>query len=363
MAVGALDNNNTIDNADALDTRTGEAKRAAGMLPVSAETLKSLETLLRSAGRDPRAAGAGWRSDDPFVNACLLAASGFPQFPCNIFKRPLTKHGVNDATCNLTSIIYWAREKPFYGFGVKTGRYNNDSGPSGLWVFDVDDQPGYARLAELEEILGPLPKSWTVMSPRPGGGEHRYFTPSPDGPDMKMVSRAVIDVKKGQIDQKGRGGYVIGAGSLNYKSRKRYFWKEGCAPDETPLGTLSPAWVAAMDKADAVTPKGITPLLRLSGPSTEKRTHDPSSLLIGEGPGYGGFNDPVYKNAIQYFLRAGVEAPAHIIIDALREMIAGAPKNPGRDVSRYLTGPDLPRIVERARVYVAGLKECENVEQ
>jgi hypothetical protein len=111
-------------------------------------------------------------------------------------------------------------------------------------------------------------------------------------------------------------------------------------------------------------------LSRTSGRSASPRrssshhihiNHDASSLLIGDGDGHGGFQNPIYKNAIQYFFGADIDAPAEPIITVLREMIEDAPKLPARDVTRYMTGADLPRIVERARAFVNSVKdESEN---
>lgn len=317
----------------------------------------SLESILARLGRDPKNAAGGWRSRDPYVVALMYAASGYPVFPCSKTKCPLTKHGFYDASIDLQTLARWGRYKHAYGWCVRTGRYEGDGGPLGLWIFDIDDELGYARLAELESELGPLPKTWTNMSGRMGGGEHRLFAPASYGPDMKTVGKALIHGKRGKIDQKGRGGYAVTAASYHV-SGNSYYWATGCAPDETPLASLPPQWVEAMDKADSPAPQNAAHRLR-SGSSTQRRPYDPTSLLIGDGPGYGNFQNPIYKNAIKYFFMAGVEAPAEIAIKALREMIMDAPKDHGRDVSRYLSGSDLPRIVERARAFVIKVKGNE----
>jgi hypothetical protein len=327
-----------------------------------------LETILSGLGHDPSKVAAGWRSDDPFVVASLFAAQGYPVFPCSKTKSPLTRNGLYAATCDLRTLCGWERFNkqdgvdryvPVDGWCVRTGRYECETGTDGLWILDIDDAAGYARLAELEDVLGPLPKSWTNMSGRLGGGEHRLFAPTNDGPDLKSVGKALIFGERGKIDQKGRGGYAVIAGSY-HSSGKRYHWADGCAPDEIVLASLPPQWVEAIDKAD-VGPAPSKPTIRSCNPQRNRREHD-QSILVGDGKGYGGFDTPVYKNAIRYFLNAGIEAPAEPILEVLREIITEAPKDHGRDVSRYMSGSDLPRIVERARAFVNEVKESESDE-
>lgn len=330
-----------------------------GSVFATAKGVLDIEDILYRLGHDPRGAAAGWRSDDPLVVASLFALHGYPVFPCNKYKRPLTNHGFHDATSDLHTLYYWDRVMGIYGWCVRTGRYEFNGGPAGLWILDIDDTAGYAWLAELELKLGPLPPTWTNTSGRVGGGEHRMFSPASDGPDMKTVGKAMISGRRGKIDQKGRGGYAVTAGSY-HASGKRYHWADGCAPDEVALAQLPAEWLAAIDKADVTGPPRTT--VSRSRTPLEKKNHDSESLLIGDRAGFGGFQNPLYRNAIQYFLKAGVEAPAEPITEFLRELIIEAPKDPGRDVSRYLSGPDLLRIVERAQSFVKRVKEEEHVE-
>lgn len=319
---------------------------------VSVGTLKHLATILRSIGHDPRAAAAGWRSADPFVVACLFAALGYPVFPCSRVKRPLTRNGVLDATTDLPTLHYWVRDKTARGWCVKTGRYEDAGGPAGLWIFDVDDAAGYARLAELEAVLGPLPKTWTCMSARLGGGEHRYFAPACNGPDMKTVGHALISGKRGKIDQKGRGGYAVCAGSY-HASGNRYQWADGCAPDETPLAQLPSEWVAAMDKAGAPAPKSMSHVTSRSSQRV-RHVHDPSSLILGDAPDGGGFHGPIYRIAVRFFRDAGTGLEAQILVKLLRMKIMEAPISPDRDpasIARYSSDEYLLEQVENARAW------------
>ena len=116
------------------------------------------------------------------------------------------------------------------------------------------------------------------------------------------------------------------------------------------------AWLPKREHGDNAIPRHSGK--RVASSAGVQRRHDPGSLLIGDG--FGGFQNPIYKNAISYFFKAGIDAPAEPIIGTLRELVIEAPKDHGRDVSRYVSGPDLPRIVERARSFVIKVKDTEN---
>lgn len=335
-----------------------------GRLTVSPAALESLGTILRNHGHDPHDADAGWRSENPIVGASLFAAHGYPSSPCDLFKHPSTVNGFYDATTNVTRIFgldFWHDwEEPICGWLVRTGRYDW-GGPTGLWCFDIDGSEGYQVWDELVEKLGPPPPTWATHSGSNGGGGHILYAPANYGPDMKTVGKALISGKRGKIDQRGRGGYFVAPGSL-HKSGNRYRWKDGHAPDEIPLATLPPAWVDAMDKADERAPKSASSSTSRSSPRVRIAKEDRGGTQMGDGDPevYGGFQNPIYALARQYFFKAGVEAPAEPIIEVIRELIIEAPKGPERDVGRYMDGSDLPRIVERGRAYVKKVKEEES---
>lgn len=117
---------------------------------------------------------------------------------------------------------------------------------------------------------------------------------------------------------------------------------------------LTPAWLEYLPKKNlSDTPDAPKP----RGPRAKRQraplTHDAKSLRIGEGPGYGGFQNPIYGNAIQYFREAGTDASHETIIAALWRVIEAAPKAQGRSVERYRPGAgDLERQVRRACEYV-----------
>lgn len=296
----------------------------------------------------------GFRSSVPAIVAAHVGIFGiktFPSWPRT--KRPRAGGWQNAASCDPGTIMRWHRAYEGPDFIVPTGRDN------GVWIYDVDGPRGRARHAELVAKYGPLPSTPTVDTGRAEGGAHYWFRPTRDGRDLKSVGKALIDGKRDCIDQKGRGGYAVLPASL-HASGVRYRWADGCAPDEVELATLPDEWLAIMDWADEPSLKHerLSAARSGRGPITS-RTHDPFSYLIGDGPGYGGFENPIYRNAIRYFLNAEVNAPGGVILEALREMIADAPKDESRDVSRYMSGNDLPRLIERARNFVKQVKDNE----
>src|SRR5262245_57411651 len=105
--------------------------------------------------------------------ALAYAARGWHVLPCNPqSKRPLTTHGLKDASTDPAQIDAWWREWPCALIAVRTGPQ------SGLWVLDVDACPaegidGFATLAVLEKRHGALPDTLTSTTPR--GGQHLFF--------------------------------------------------------------------------------------------------------------------------------------------------------------------------------------------
>lgn len=142
-------------------------------------------------------------ADNPLLLAALWCAQrGWPVFPCAAKKkRPLTKHGFKDATCDKAQIVQWWTNTPNANIGIATGD------GAGLVVLDIDPRNGGDEsLAALERVNGPLPS--TLMAETGGGGRH-FFLQLPPG------SSARCRVAAEGIDFKATGGYVIGAGSVH----------------------------------------------------------------------------------------------------------------------------------------------------
>lgn len=160
----------------------------------------------------------------PLISAALwYAEQGLPVFPCKPGdKRPVTRHGLHDASTDAEQIRQWWTREPSANIGLPTGTR-----------FDVVDIDGYAgqlsRTAywcdgrqECESascthgIFGKLDADaiGKVSTPR-AGGMHIYVTPGSSG------NRAALTRLTG-IDFRGKGGYVIAPPSA--RPMGRYMW-------------------------------------------------------------------------------------------------------------------------------------------
>jgi hypothetical protein len=134
--------------------------------------------------------------------AMEYANAGGAVFPCEPKgKKPLTPHGLKDATTNAEQIRRWWTETTDANIGIPTGSQN------GLIVFDVDGPEGEASLAALESKYGPLPKTLASKTAR---GRHLYFR-HPGGSEIKN-SAGKLGAK---LDVRGDGGYVISPPSVH----------------------------------------------------------------------------------------------------------------------------------------------------
>lgn len=160
----------------------------------------------------------------PLISAALwYVEQGLPVFPCKPGeKRPLTRHGLYDASLNPELIRRWWEREPSANIGLPTG-----------WVFDVVDIDGYAgqltRAAywcdgrqDCESascthgIFGQLDAKaiGKVSTPR-DGGMHIYVPPSGSGNSAALARLTGIDFR-------GKGGYVIAPPS--HTPHGRYMW-------------------------------------------------------------------------------------------------------------------------------------------
>ncbi len=104
--------------------------------------------------------------------ALEYAERGWPVFPCSPRdKKPLTDHGLKDATLDRRQISTWWIKWPKAMIGIATGK------PSGLVVLDIDVDPekGLDGRKSLVEIGLEIPEgAMAVKTPR--GGKHVWFT-------------------------------------------------------------------------------------------------------------------------------------------------------------------------------------------
>jgi len=146
----------------------------------------------------------------PLDAALDYATRGWPVFPCAADKRPLTAHGLHDASTDPAVIHDWWNRWRIALIGIPTGR------PIGAVVLDIDvkrsNANGFDTLAGCRELpagrvldYGILPG--TPMVHTASGGLHLYFLVPTDGLRNTQGARG-RGIGPG-LDWRGDGGYVI----------------------------------------------------------------------------------------------------------------------------------------------------------
>lgn len=148
--------------------------------------------------------------------ALRYAAQARPVFPCEARgKRPLTARGLLEATTTPDRIEQWWARWPDANVAIRTGAVSR------LVVLDVDGQEGLESLRALEQDVGELPRTASVVTPR--GGQHFYFA-HPGGGELRCSAG-----KLGPgLDVRADGGYVVAPPSVGPTAR-RYEPDESCA--------------------------------------------------------------------------------------------------------------------------------------
>jgi bifunctional DNA primase/polymerase-like protein len=144
-------------------------------------------------------------------------------------KHPLadiTPNGLKDATLDIDTVNGWFEKRYWANYGVLT---------DALFVIDVDVRKNgietwYATYSQPTRFL---PHTRTVTTG--SGGQHVFFQPPPNSRSGTLDSG---------IDIKGKGGYVVGAGS-KHAAGGFYDWTAQCSPDEAPLAEVPP-WLMSL---------------------------------------------------------------------------------------------------------------------
>jgi hypothetical protein len=162
--------------------------------------------------------------DKPLAHALQYAARGWSVFPVGKNKRPLTKHGFQEATLDPEQIRAWWLWSPRALIAVATGR------PSGIVGLDIDVKQSRNGLVTLELLgVGGHPTAPTAHTP--SGGLHILF----GWPGFRIPCST--DKLGPGLDVRGDGGYLVlppGPGRS---------WDPHLGPD-TALPPL-PQWIVA----------------------------------------------------------------------------------------------------------------------
>ena len=170
-----------------------------------------------------------------FLNAAIeYAGKGMAVFPLKPRdKKPLTKHGVNDATTDFDTITKWWKKNPNANIGIACGQISG-----GLLVIDLDERAngvsGFDSLHEWESEHGELPETARTITGK--GGSHILYRV-----DHKENNR--VDLLEG-VDVRSDGGYIVAPPSI-HPNGNRYEWEydpeeyEIAKADETVMELLS----------------------------------------------------------------------------------------------------------------------------
>ncbi len=170
-----------------------------------------------------------------FEVALRYAELGYSVFPCVPGqKKPLTNHGLNDATTDREQIERWWLDHPTANVGIRT---------EGLVVIDVDGS-GENWLGDQDARWEDVAAAPSSMTPR--GGRHYLFR-QPEGKNWRNTQGRLAP----KVDTRANGGYIIAPPSL-FEGRT-YQWCEGheleVSTDQLPE---PPAWlIAQLDRLEA----------------------------------------------------------------------------------------------------------------
>jgi hypothetical protein len=189
--------------------------------------------------------------------ALRYAARGWMVFPCHWQgeqrKRPLTEHGLKDATSKIAILTAWWTRWPEALIGVPTGE------PIRCVVLDIDRKEGGPDgLVTLRSIGCPiLPLTPTVHTA--SGGIHLYFR-RPEGGLRNTSGARGRGIGPG-LDWRGDGGYVIlpSPGSGYHWDRRLHFGNYQPVPvPETLLPKARPAEERPKAERPAATVIGLS---------------------------------------------------------------------------------------------------------
>ena len=197
-------------------------------------------------------------SNAPIDWALAYAAIGMRVFPVKADKKPLTKHGLKDATTDAAQINAWWRSQPYADIGWAV--------PPGIVVLDADVGKGADGLKEFAAHEGMHPDD--VLTPQaqsPRGGRHLVYEAN------GAVYRNHVRLNGSAIDLRTEGGYIV----LPVPGNGRAWLK----PLATPLAP-APKWLTP-----APEPKPSAVAQPFAGETAYARTAlERACLAIEEAP-------------------------------------------------------------------------------
>ncbi|WP_051609218.1 bifunctional DNA primase/polymerase [Fodinicurvata fenggangensis] len=191
---------------------------------------------------------------DPKLHKAAIwyARHGWRVHPCRSRdKKPLLSAWQKKASTEQGMVSTWWQQWTEANVAIATGPQ------SGIWVLDIDGEPGEAALAELERKHGGLPTGAPTQFT--GGGGRQMFFAWPEG---RRIRNSASQLGR-HIDIRGDGGYTIVPPSI-HPSGTPYRWADGLSPAEvTPM--QAPAWLITL--IDPPKPKAPEPAPVITHPN------------------------------------------------------------------------------------------------
>lgn len=232
--------------------------------------------------------------------ALAAARLGWHVLPCGADKRPLTKHGLKDATTDAETIRAWWAKHPDALPGVVAG-------PSGLAIADFDVKGGKNGLAALSRLGHPLPATWRQDTP--SGGSHAFY-----------VAPAGIDVPNGSADLFERGS------GIDRRTGESYAILYEAPPASVAELAEAPAWLIVSAEraasADRGTSAGVDDYLaRLVPGKPSKKARRAAAVDFPRGAAHDAMLD-----VIAALVRRGVQGEPGIgrLLDDTRDRYVGS---------------------------------------
>jgi hypothetical protein len=169
-----------------------------------------------------------------------VAACGWHVLPIRAHdKTPLLKKWPQAATSDINQLEVWAGRFPACNWAVATGK------DSGIFVLDVDGNPGKASLKAYQQQGLELPETLTTTT---GKGRHFYF----QWPQDAVIKNSAGQLASG-LDVRGEGGYVVIPPSVHSNGNHYAYTK----PDAAIVA--APDWLLALLTESAQVPRQVSP--------------------------------------------------------------------------------------------------------
>ena len=185
------------------------------------------------------------------LDEALLCARqrGWLVFPCDPkTKKPLTEHGVNDATRDEILICKWWSKHPSAMIGVRCGK---DSGFF-LTDLDVDSKKQLNGISAFTALCNGRGLPDTIIVATPRGGQHLQFK-WVDGIKNRVGGQRKNDALPRGVDIRGEGGYAIVPPSKRADGREYVFL------NDDPNGPAdAPGWLLELLRKDKTKTNGAS---------------------------------------------------------------------------------------------------------